>query len=155
MVHLYDTCQSTSKSRISTGKLSVMQTGVFGRLPEHSRPPSPRSRNVHCSHSMSTSTSYKQKPDTDCVFEVSSKFIARKCKAIASKLRGKAGRQRAPQPTPGEEKHTWAKNLLLDSDNSNSIVPFPSPHPPWSEPSVANRCQANGSRCANAFASFA
>lgn len=58
-----------------------------------------------------------------------SKFIARACKIIASKLRGKAGRKRVQKPTPGVLKHNWARNLCADAP----IVSFPDPPPPWSE----------------------
>ena len=58
-----------------------------------------------------------------------SKFIARACKVIANKLRGKAGRKRVQEPTPGVLKHNWARNLLANAP----IVLFPDPPPPWFE----------------------
>lgn len=57
------------------------------------------------------------------------KFIATACKKIADKLRGKAGRRRAQQPSPGDQNHSWAKKLLANPH----ITPFPDLLPPWSE----------------------
>lgn len=39
------------------------------------------------------------------------KVITTACKAIIRKLRGKAGRERVQQPSPGDQKHAWAKKL--------------------------------------------
>ena len=66
-----------------------------------------------------------------------SKFIARICKIIANKLRGKAGRKRIQKPTLGVLKHNWARNLCADAP----IISFPDPPPPWSEipPSYSNK----------------
>ena len=63
-----------------------------------------------------------------------SKVISSACSRIVNKLQGKVGRKRLQKPTPGELKHTWAKNLLIDA----KIVQTPKPHPPWSVPSSEN-----------------
>ena len=63
-----------------------------------------------------------------------SKVISSACSKIVNKLQGKAGRKRLQKPTPGELKHTWAKNLLIDA----KIVQPPKAHPPWSDPSPAH-----------------
>lgn len=49
------------------------------------------------------------------------KIITAACSKIANKLRGKAGRKRTPQPTPGSQKHNWAKKLLANPQ----VTPFP------------------------------
>lgn len=64
-------------------------------------------------------------PSSPCISECSQKFITNTCVAIANKLRGKAGRKRVQQPTPGEQKYSWAEQLLTNT--------FPDLHPPWVE----------------------
>lgn len=60
-------------------------------------------------------------------------FITTACNKIANKLRGKARRRLVLQPTPGDQKHNWAKKLLANP----RTIPFPDPLPPWSENPVA------------------
>ena len=61
--------------------------------------------------------------------ESQAKFIVKNCKAIANKLRGKSSRTCAQKPTPGTEKHDWARKLLADT----LIISFPDPLLPWTE----------------------
>ena len=58
------------------------------------------------------------------------KFIINACNSIAKKLRGRAGRKRAPASTPGMLKHTWAKKIISDTHK----IASPVVHPPWAEP---------------------
>ena len=43
------------------------------------------------------------------------KFIAKNCKTIANRLQDKSGCIRVQKPTPGTEKHNWARKLLADA----------------------------------------
>ena len=58
------------------------------------------------------------------------KFIINACNSIANKLRGRAGRKRAPASTPGMLKHAWAKKIISDTHK----IASPVAHPPWAEP---------------------
>lgn len=57
------------------------------------------------------------------------KFINTAYGKIANKLRGKAGRRRIPQPTPGSQKHNWAQKILANAQPT----PFLDPLSPWSK----------------------
>jgi hypothetical protein len=57
-------------------------------------------------------------------------LIANACRAIAKKLRGKAGRRRDQKPTPGDEKHSWTKQILQNRTPPKQPAPFP----PWDGP---------------------
>ena len=84
---------------------------------------------------MYTSTRYRRRPDIDSELEVNRRsFLPHAANKIFNKLQGKAGRKRLEKPTPGELKHIWAKNLLIDA----KIVQPPKAHPPWSDPSPAH-----------------
>ena len=56
-------------------------------------------------------------------------FITNACNKIANKLRGRAGRKRAPVITPGMLKYAWAKRITSEAHNP----PTPTPNPPWAE----------------------
>ena len=58
------------------------------------------------------------------------KFIINACDSIANKLRGRAGRKRAPASTPGMLKHACAKKIISDTHK----IASPVAHPPWAEP---------------------
>ncbi|MCJ1265531.1 hypothetical protein MMC22_005411 [Lobaria immixta] len=49
------------------------------------------------------------------------------CKAITNKLRGKTGRIRTQQLTPGASKHVWANEMLTKEPTAL----FPVAFPPW------------------------
>ena len=55
------------------------------------------------------------------------KFIINACNSIANKLRGRAGRKRAPASML---KHAWAKKIISDTHK----IASPVAHPPWAEP---------------------
>ena len=56
-------------------------------------------------------------------------FITNACNKIANKLRGRAGRKRAPVITSGTLKYAWAKRITSEAHNP----PTPTPNPPWAE----------------------
>lgn len=55
--------------------------------------------------------------------------LARAKRAIANKLRGKAGKKRVTRPSPGEKKRAWA-----DKTTPTPTRKAPEPHPPWADP---------------------
>lgn len=50
------------------------------------------------------------------------------CRAIVEKLRGRLGRTRIQQLTPGDKKHNCAKNLVLPANNR--LILLSDPYPP-------------------------
>ena len=128
--------KEVKKSKTSTSKLSVMQnnclrtiTGAFKATPipvldaETYIAPV----DVHLD-TLQAQARYRLRAGGQ------SKVISSACSKTVNKLRGKAGRKRLQKSTPGELKHTWAKNLLIDA----KIVQPPKAHPPWSDPSPAH-----------------
>ena len=128
---IWHTPKDVKKSKTSTSKLSIMQNkclrtiaGAFKAMPipvlEAETYIAPI--DIHLDH-LQAKARYRLRVGGQA------KFIAKNCKAIANKLRGKSGRTRAQKPTLGTEKHDWARKLLADAP----IISFPDPLPPWTE----------------------
>ena len=111
--------QKKSRSQAQQGNWQSCRTNASERLKEHSKPlPSPFSKQRRLLHLSIPRSAASE-----------SRFIAKSCKAIANKLRGKAGRTCVQQSTPGALKHIWARKKLTEEP----IVSFPDPPPPWSD----------------------